>query len=289
MTLRPGSSKSIPKPPSLPPKGPKSLLAPSQLQDDLFWKGLRTSAAAHSSLLILAVLLSLTLPRNPVRFMPTMRVDLVALPDVKKADLNKVQPDDIADLSKQLSDAGKSAKETLAKMKKEAEEPPAQDDTMAMKKLKEKELEKKKDNKRDDLKSAIDRIKALAAFENDVKKPNGKQQKFVAKGNEISKGSSLTGATATDASELNDFLSRMQGKLRENWNLPVWLATQKLKARVTVFLDRGGYVTNAVLTSSSGNAQFDDYALKTVRMSQPFGAPPHELIEDGATIGFPVY
>ena len=55
-----------------------------------------------------------------------------------------------------------------------------------------------------------------------------------------------------------------------------------------IFMDGQGYVTSMVMAKPSGNKQFDDYCMKTIRMSQPFGAPPDEVLQDGITLGFPL-
>lgn len=257
---------------------PGSLLFGSQARDELFSKGLRLSVAAHGLVVIAAIILSLTSAKEPVKMIQSIRVDLVGLPDLKKSDLSKITPDDISDLNEKLTEAGKNAKDMLKKAK---ERPPAEpepvvkDDSMAMKKTKTREKERGSD-----LKSAIDRIKALADIESQVKK-----SKTVAKGNAVSRGNSLSGEAADDA---NEFAARIASKLRDNWNLPIWLSKQKLNAKVVIFLDRAGYVSNTVFAQSSGNKQFDDYCLKTVRMAQPFGPPPSEILDGGITLGFPL-
>lgn len=255
---------------------PHSVLAGSRQQDELFYAGLRRSVGAHAVLAIAMVLLSLSLSKPPAKFVQSIRVDIVGLPDLKKADLSKVAPDDMSDLNDKLTEAGKSAKDLLKKAKEApVEKAPADDDAMALKKEKKKEKSRK-----ESLKSAIDRIKALTAIENEVKK-----QRAQVKGNQVSKGNSMTGEIGTDT---NEYVGRLASKLRDNWNLPVWLTRQKLNAKIVIFLDRAGYVSNTVVAQSSGNKQFDDFCLKTIRMSQPFGPAPDDVVEGGITLGFPL-
>lgn len=270
----------------VPPPGPvpTSLLMPSGFQHDMFWRGLRASAGFHAGLVIVAILLSLTLAREPKKFIPSIRVDLVALPDAKKADLDKMQPSDYEDLSAKLKESTKGTKELLEAQKKIPDPKPAEpaEDVMALKK-KEKAEPK---NRKKDLKSALDRIKALADLESETEsEKKGRQKKYVAKGNELSKGSSSSGVVSDQADQ---FFSGLQSKIRNNWNLPVWLSKQNLNATVVIFLDRSGYVSNSIIAKSSGNKQFDDYCLKTVRMAQPFGAPPDDVVQEGITLGFPL-
>ena len=69
-----------------PPPGPVplSLLYRSRYNDEIFWKGFRASAGAHAIGLIAAIILTMTLAREPQKFVPSIRVDLVDLPASKK-------------------------------------------------------------------------------------------------------------------------------------------------------------------------------------------------------------
>ncbi len=275
---------------------PISLLVTSRFTDELFWRGFKASASAHAVLAICAVVLGLALPHNQIKFLPSIRVDLVSLPDVKKADLGKVQPNDVSDLSKQLENASKLTKKMAEKAKKtpipttpppeavpeemvkhDKDKPKPKPESKSESKAESKEAARKKERL-----NALDRIKALAEIEKDdmPAKP-----RVVAKGNKLSNGDSTTGGPAIDT---NAFISKMQGKLRDNWNLPVWLSKQSLDAKVVIFLDRAGYVSNTIMAKSSGNKQFDDFCLKTIRMAQPFGEPPGDILNDGLTLGFPL-
>jgi outer membrane biosynthesis protein TonB len=271
--MKAAASKKRPPPPG---PFPASLLAGSRYNDRLFWRGFRHSAIAHGALVVTGIIMSFVVPHEPIKFLPSIRVDLVGLPDFKKSDMNKIAPDDMTDLNKKLSDAGKSAKKLLQEAKK-APAPPEESD-MTLKK-------EKPANKKDELKSAIDRIKALEDIESQVKKGSKEKPKAVLKGNALSKGNSVTGEQAADT---NMYIGKLQGRLRDNWNLPVWLTKQDLNAKVVIFLDRGGYVSHTVLAKSSGNQQFDDYCLKTIRMAQPFGPPPSDILDGGITLGFPL-
>ncbi|MBI3557238.1 MAG: TonB C-terminal domain-containing protein [Deltaproteobacteria bacterium] len=280
------------KPKKVPPPRPVpvSLLVTSRFSDELFWRGFKTSASAHAVLALFAIAMGIALPHSPVKFLPSIRVDLVALPDVKKSDLGKVQPrvDDVSDLSKQLHDAAQLTKTLTDKAKKIPSPPPTPDEMIKVEKDKPKpkpdsaatkEAERKKA-----LRNAIDRIAALDEIAKDDK-PAHPKPKAAAKGNKLSNGDSTSGGAAIDT---NQFISKMTGRLRDNWNLPVWLSKQNLDAKVVVFLDRAGYVNNTIMAKSSGNKQFDAFCLQTIRMAQPFGEPPADILSDGLTLGFPL-
>lgn len=231
-------------------------------------KALRLSAGAHATLIIIALLSSLIFHHEPVVISPSIRVDLVGLPDIKKKDLANATPD------------LETVKEKLDKVM----EKPVEREAPAPKEKPDFSLKKKK--KTDNLQDAINRIKALEEIESQVnKKPAKRATVAQIKGNAVSKGNALTGNSTQD---INAYAAGMQGKLRQNWDLPVWLAQQKLSARVVVFLDKQGYVTNTVIAQSSGNKQYDEYTLKTVRMSQPFGPPPQDILDDGVLLLFPL-
>ncbi|MEW6058256.1 MAG: TonB C-terminal domain-containing protein [Bdellovibrionota bacterium] len=249
-----------------------------ETQNQFFGKAIRMSIAIHAILAIVAVFTGVLFPRDAAKFTPSIRVDIVDIPDFAKRDLNKYTLDDMNSLDKRLTEASKGAKKLLkdARSSKPEQEPDASD-AMVLKKV-------KPSGSNDLLKSAIDRIKAIAQIESEVKKADHKK-KVIPKGNVKSEGDSLTGE---NTGETNVFLTRLQGRLRDNWNLPVWLSQQNLDAKVVIFLDRQGYVKHTVFAKNSGNKQFDDYVLKTIRMSQPFGTPPGEVMDGGVTLGFPL-
>lgn len=250
-------------------------------QDELLWRGVKRSLIAHGALSVVAVLSWVVFPSKPIVLNPSIRVDLVALPDVAKKDLAKFTPSEFEDLDKKLTEAGKKAKESLEEIKKEEPKVPDEpDDTMAMKEEKKTSKEK---SKKESLKSAIDRIKALQEIEEDVKK--GSQKKLVAKGNLISKGTDLEGEQTESVDNYGD---KMRSRLRQHWDLPVWLSRQNMSAQVVVFLDAQGNVIHMVFRKGSGNDQFDDFVKKTIKNSEPFPPPPSEIVRAGVTLGFPL-
>ncbi len=233
-------------------------------QKDFFWHGFRRSAVLHLLVLIFALVWGITAPKSERVLLPSIRVDLVGLPEITKKEIVNLE-----DLKTRLD-------ETQKKIEKPVFVPPEE---MTIKKPPEHIKEKK------DLKNAIDKIKALQSIEETVKKSTKPKSISVVKGNVVSKGNALSGESNVSISE---YAEKVRVKLLENWDLPVWLSTQNLSAKVVIFLDKAGYVNNAVLMKNSGNNQFDDYVLKTIRRSEPFGTPPQEIQSDGMTLGFPL-
>lgn len=225
-----------------------------------FKKCLTTSLGVHAFAAFLIALSGLLFHHTPVKLLPSIRVDLVGLPDLTKREEQLAPVAQHFQKKAQIQEA-KSMKAPLSK-------------TIKLKKIK---PNKKSKSSSDLLKNAIERIRAVEKIEESMKKM---------KGNAIS-ASSNTGLLVGNTTP-TEYASQMQSKLKSNWNLPVWLAKQKLAATAEVFLDHNGAVRNAIISKSSSNLQFDDYVLKTIERSQPFGPPPKEWIGVGIELGFPL-
>lgn len=266
----------------LPPDRPPVL--PS---DRDFNRGLKWSAGIHVGLLIIILIKSLVFPDSPQPYVPSLRVDVVGLPDVLKKDLKN------APSTKEVSEILKKA-ELEAKKIKPKKLPPvpppkeeAKPDEMV---LKPKPLTAKKDDKKSEkdrdkrLKAALDRMKALAKISGEEKKVN------LYKGNKISQGSSATGeAKATDATGYYDTVLQ---RLQDNWSLPVYLSRQNLSAQVQIYIDAHGRLHNFRFVKLSGNPQFDDAVKRALQESTPFPVPPGQIsasvLVNGITFGFPL-
>ena len=250
-----------------PPTGPR------HPADHDFSKGLKWSFIFHFVLVLCFLIKSFVFPGKPVFIAPTLRVDIVGLPDLLKKDKGK--------LAKTLAEVEKKeAKqiETAAPSKKKSDA--ADPDEMVLKPKRESGQARQKK-----LKNALARIKALAK----ISESEGKQAGLV-KGNIISRGSSLSG----DAKEgdQNGYYDVLRERLQENWALPIWIARQKYTAQVQVFIDARGRLRNFRFVKLSGNAQFDDAVKRTLAESQPFPFPPPDLVSqfatDGILVGFPL-
>lgn len=239
-------------------------------------KALKTSLIIHSILILCILISTLVFHKQPRILQSSVKVDLVGLPDIKKADLTKAQAADVNELSKKLKEVESDSKDALAKIKKEILKQKELDSEMAL---------KNKTSPKKALKSAIDRIKSLQKIEDSLGKENEKPNKVAAKGNILSKGSSLIGDSSDS---FNEYADKMKSRLTENWNLPIWLSKQDLSAQIIINLNKQGLVTSTVFVKPSGNKQFDGYVLRTIQLSQPFGPPPDDIIENGVTLGFPL-
>ena len=265
-----------------------------------FKVGMRLSVAFHVLLAAFILVKSLVFPGKPMLYIPALRVDLVGLPDLLKKDLHNIPK---ADESDHLTQALKEAQKQAQKVKSEAtpqktpdkapvakaEAPPAPDELLLHpKKTQQAQVEPK--HRKEKLRSALDRIKALERINAEFDTVSEKRSAPVVKGNKISKGSSLS-PDARESGEAN-YLDSLREHLQENWSLPAWLSRQTLSAQVQIFLDAHGRLHSFRFSRTSGNPQFDDAVKRTIQESQPFPTPPTEivssLLSNGILIGFPL-
>lgn len=270
-------------------------------RDKDFNKGLRWSLALHGALGLFVLLKTLVFPGEPKPYTPSLRVDIVGLPDHLKNELQRLPRDlpkggTTEDLSKALQKAQEDAqrvKKTQAESRPTAAKPEkAQASSDELTLNPKKAPPSGKEDRQKKLKSALDRIKALSKIsdsESQSPAPAAKSAPLL-KGNRISKGTSLQG----DARESQDsgYYDLLKDRLQENWLLPVWIARQNLSARIRIQIDPRGRLKGFQFVKPSGNAQFDEAVKRALTESQPFPFPPEEIassvLVDGILIGFPL-
>ncbi len=268
-----GEDPSLPQPPERRPRHVAELG---------YGKALRWSFGGHVALIVLVVVKSLVFPSTPKPYVPTLRVDMVDLPDVLKKDLHALPI--VKD--KAIEEALKKPVEKPAEKTPEKPVEKAAPDELVLHPKKAAPAVDKSPKREKKLLSALDRIKALEKIEDD----SGGAKPVVVKGNKISKGQSLDG----DAKESDQasYYDALRGKLQDNWALPVWIARQNFTAQVRVYIDPYGRIRNFRFEKTSGNNQFDSAIKKTLQESQPFPHPPDDiassLLVDGVLVGFPL-
>ena len=238
--------------------------------------GLKRSLFVHFAIFIAIFIKCMIFPDKPLIYIPTLRVDLVGLPDILKKDLSKYSK---LPANSQLDQALKNA-ETDAKNIKAV--PPATPDEMIFKP--QSPVERLAREKK--LKNALARIKAL----NKIDAESTTKSAPLIKGNAISKGTSLS-ADARESAQTSYF-DMLRERLREYWSLPVWIARQNYSAQVQIFIDARGKLYSYRFIKLSGNAQFDDAVKRTITESQPYPQPPESMItsllSNGILVGFPL-
>jgi colicin import membrane protein len=253
-------------------------------------RGLRWSAVFHAGLALFVIIKSFVFPGTPIVYHPTLRVDIVGLPDLLKNEKQQIAKLPQAETTAQnetLTEALKQA-ETQAKKVKTPE--PAMPDELVLKPTasnQTKQIAEQQNVRQKKMKNALDRIKALSRI---TEAENKASPGVLIKGNHISKGTSLSG----DAREslTANYYDSLRERLQEFWSLPVWIARQKLAAQVQMMIDSRGRLQSFRFVRLSGNAQFDNAVKRTLQESQPYPTPPRELastlMSDGILVGFPL-
>ncbi len=243
--------------------------------------GMSLSLALHVGIALFILLKTVVFPGTPIAYTPTLRVDIVDLPDALKQELRGApKNNEIAEVLKKAEADAKKMKPVAPNVPKEEKVDP---DELVLKPKQAAEQSKDREKK---LKSALARIRSLEKLE---VSDNPDTKPLVVKGNKISKGTSLSG-DAREAAEAT-YYDLIRDRLHENWALPVWLSRQNFSAQVVILIDGAGRLKGIRFARSSGNAQFDEAVRRTIADSDPFPRPPSELVsilENGIPAGFPL-
>lgn len=259
------------------------------IREDRLGKALTWSLGAHAALALLVIVKSLVFPGEPILIAPALRVDVVGLPDLLKKDLSQVsktQPKE--DLVEKLQEAAKEAKKIEPIPAQEAPKP---DELVLNPKKTDKVAKPEKESAADRQKrldAALARIRSLDRLKDQSEE---KEDAVIIKGNQISKGTSLSGDAREQANA--GYYSLVQDALASEWALPPYLARQtELKAQVMIRIDPAGTVIDSKFIQESGNEQFDKAIRDTISRAQPLPKPPKDLQETvsgrGIAVGFPL-
>ncbi len=241
--------------------------APAHVNSDPTMKrAVQFSVVLHVVLFVAAIISGFVLPSKPLEITPSLRVDLVALPDFKKNDVPDIVPE-----AKEPPAEAPVVKPVEAPSKLEAKPDVGEKADVAIKnKTSKKEREQK-------TKAALTRMKALAAL-----------QQF--KGNQISKGS-VTSGEAKEALQTTYFDLVLE-KVQSQWELPKWLQEKDLSAKVVVVIAKNGSIIQISFQKKSGDASFDNEVKQALLKAAPFPSPPAEIAADlmttGILMGFPI-
>lgn len=108
------------------------------------------------------------------------------------------------------------------------------------------------------------------------------------KGNVLSPGTELRGVNKL---QHDNYLGDLDRHVKRFWHLPEWLARGNYTAQVRVFIDDQGFLLNAEVSRTSGNAGYDEMVLETVKKAAPFPLPPDKfraiVSVKGLLLGFP--
>ncbi len=240
-------------------------------QDD-FSKCIRWSLVGHFVVAAFMIFRAVFYPSVPIFIQRAIRVDMVALPTKSQFIANPSTPVPIPVEVK--------LPEPIA--------PPVTKKLPDVKKIDPKKIDLKKSTTAQD-----DAIKRLQAFKklaemSKAKEPIPAKSATPIRGSVLAAGSSITGLNKID---YNDYLEKLDDKIKSHWNLPSLLKNQSFTATVMVYIDGSGNITKKVLAKSSGNSVFDEKCLEAIEHSSPFDRPPEKLANilavDGIEFGFP--
>jgi colicin import membrane protein len=249
--------------------------------DDNLKRAVVVSIGAHVAVLMFFVLRAVIYPSEPMRLENAIRVDMVALPD-KGAKIpnvpvveTKVPPPPAPETVKPEPPAPEqAAKPELPKPpvpKAAPIEPPPKPDSPKV------NLNKTKR----DQEAALKRLEALEKIEQMSKNSNAATSKPASrppqpvKGNEISKGNSLTGMTRL---EHQGYLQTVDSAVKGHWGIPAYLRKGNYSARARLYVDADGTITKRSISKSSGNDIYDSRVLATIDSANPLPAPPKSLV-----------
>ena len=234
-------------------------------------KTIQCSFYIHLGLCLFLWIIQFFFHSSSPRFIPTLKVDLVALPDTLKKDIHEA--------------AENHLKEEITQVLKTVEKKISQKKNQMLLQTQSKQNSIQKTEKKNSL--ALKRIQSLSKVMDGEEVENSAP---LLKGNRLSPGTSLSGE-AQERLEAN-YYDVIRNILQKNWVLPTWIARQNFTAQTKIFLNSQGYIQKFQFIQKSGNQKFDEAVSSTIEMSSPFPSPPKTLIQkllkDGVLIGFPL-
>ncbi len=246
-----------------------------------FKKGVYFSFIAHAAVILFMIVKVALFPTQEINFAEAIRVDMVGLPE--KYDANTL-PEKVED----------AAKPEEKKLPEKVTEKSKAESKVEDKKAKEKVPDIIKiDKAKNKQKEALDKLKKMSAIEKikqDVQNEEKRKQENekLIKGQVISKGTALTGLAKIES---NEYLSRLDQRIKTNWQLPQWLIGKPLMTKIILKIKPNGEIADRQIYQSSGNPTYDEYSLLAVDKSAPFPPVPEKFTEvfkeDGVIIGFP--
>lgn len=126
-----------------------------------------------------------------------------------------------------------------------------------------------------------------------LKSQRSQLRKLVLEGNKVSTGTSLVGdGLAQERTVFNNYVSALPNFVRPHWKLPSYLIDRDLKCRIRVFIAANGKILKAQIYESSGEAEFDQKALASVKRVNSFPKPQRDILARVAAgdviLGFPL-
>lgn len=257
-------------------------------------QGLKFSILLHLGVLV-SIYFQTHFFQKPYQLIPpTLRVDLVGLPDLSKSELAKIKnlpiPGVPKDTAQKLGPDQDLESANLKSQKKKTPqkiEPLEPSDEMVIGSGGSRGSLGSQKNRGKKIKNILEKLKTLEKIRSQVQTD---PHEISIKGNLVSQGTSLS-QDAKESLESN-YIHTIRDHLKENWENPPWLARKDLLAQVTLSLDKRGRLRGFKIIKSSGNSKFDELVRKTIAASVPFPPPPDPIsaavLVDGILVGFPL-
>lgn len=235
-----------------------------------FKKFLIVSLGVHAAFFIISLAKVTFLPKQTITIEPTMRVDVIALPDkIEKAPVLK-KPEE-------------KPKKKIEKNppKKEVKKPKAKPEKIPAPKKPEPKKQKPKieEPKKPEPPSEEPTEGTTEPAEEPVP---------IIKGNVLSKGTQLEGLVKLD---FDDYFDTITKAINSNWNLPEWLSEEDLRATAVIKINPDGSIASKAIKESSGNDIFDNSVLKAFDTIGRLPEPPERIKSlinaYGISLGFP--
>jgi colicin import membrane protein len=88
-------------------------------------------------------------------------------------------------------------------------------------------------------------------------------------------------------SKLNDYYGTIWVKIKKEWTLPenIPKGEKSLEAIIVVIVERGGKIQKSWFEKRSGNALYDQMAMRAIRKAEPFPPIPEEFTDNTFEIG----
>ena len=246
--------------------------------DDNLSRAIAYSAGFHLALLVIFAVRVVFFPSEEMPVESAIRVDMVALPDKRAAQLPPA-PD-----TKSAAEKAVETKPPPEPKVVEAPKPIRQLPVLpkvATPETQKVNLNKAKQDQAAALKrlEAMERIEKLSKAENSAPSPKTAKTAPASsapiKGNEIAHGSALSGIARLDH---DNYIQTVTEHVKQHWNLPRWLAGDNLRAVIKVFIDANGNVVKKQMIISSRNETFDERVMDAVEKATPFPVPPADLV-----------
>lgn len=244
-----------------------------------YWK---RSLVIHVGILFMMFILNkfnfLNFSSNqPKIILPSVRVDIVELPKYTLEELKKLE---IAPPPSEIKNESASDQKVDTVLPNENKNNSNIFEEIV------KKSEKKLANK------MIDDIKKIKE-QRDVENRREEMKQLILAGNKIQQGTLLQGEEVQQQlSEFEQYVLEVTEKVRYQWKLPSYLKDSMLKCRIQVYINARGLVEMTKVIESSGNEEYDTWALRSIKEALPFKEPSAavlpELLRGRFILGYPL-